>query len=145
MDKQFDTSSIAALEEVVRQLRGDVAASGATVIYLHGDLGTGKTTFAQHWLRQMGVDGAIPSPTYNIVNEYAVGTDLVLHADLYRIVDPEELLYLDVREWNTRAKLVLIEWPEQGKGYIPLPDCEAFFTLKGDTRSLLWHTKDHEA
>ena len=138
--KIFDITRLDQLDSVIVELTEALDEDVCSVIYLTGDLGCGKTTLAQHWLRYLGVDGAIPSPTYNIVNEYDSLDGHYIHADLYRISDPEELLYLDVREWREDASLILIEWPERGRGYIPSPDMLCSLSLVGDRRELLWQT-----
>lgn len=136
---QFELSSLNDLDIVVSALRRLILHP--VVIYLYGDLGTGKTTFAQHWLRQAGVSGAITSPTYTLANEYTANSMCFIHADLYRIHDPEELLYLDAREWRNNADVTLIEWPERGEGFIPEADMVGRFSLEGERRTLLWQTK----
>ena len=139
-NKIFDISQLDQLDKVIVELTQALNPNASNVVYLMGDLGCGKTTLAQHWLRYLGIDGAIPSPTYNIVNEYIGCNGHYIHADLYRISDPEELLYLDVREWREQASLILIEWPEQGRDYIPKPDMLCRLSLMGDHRELLWQT-----
>lgn len=138
--KEFDVSKLSQLEQVVIELSASLDLGTSNVVYLTGNLGCGKTTLAQLWLRYLGVEGAIPSPTYNILNEYDGQNGHYMHADLYRISDPEELLYLDVREWCERASLILIEWPDRGRGYIPEPDMQCALSLMGDRRKLLWQT-----
>ncbi|UJF24926.1 tRNA (adenosine(37)-N6)-threonylcarbamoyltransferase complex ATPase subunit type 1 TsaE [Suttonella sp. R2A3] len=109
------------------------------VIYLTGDLGSGKTTFAQQWLRSLGVRGAITSPTYTIANEYSLEDgQRAIHADLYRIHDPEELIYLDVRDWTENSAIILIEWPEIGEGLLPPADAHVHLSLEGERRYLVW-------
>lgn len=105
-------------------------------IYLHGDLGVGKTAFVRYWLQYSGVSGAISSPSYQIVNTYAAQGKRFLHADLYRLAEADELLYLDVRDWPDQADLIFIEWPEKGDGYLPPPDVICQFSLSGTQRTL---------
>lgn len=91
------------------------------VVYLHGDLGAGKSTFARAMLRALGVTGTIRSPTYTLVEPYALpGGGQALHLDLYRIGDPGELEFLGLDEDS--ARLWLVEWPERGAGALPAPD-----------------------
>lgn len=95
------------------------------VIYLNGDLGVGKTTFVQTWLGLEGVVDQINSPSYGLMNIYHNQSGKkFLHADLYRIFDGEELLYLDVESWLDWADLLFIEWPANGVGYLPKADLE---------------------
>ena len=79
------------------------------VVYLTGDLGAGKTTFARGFLRALGVAGAVRSPTYTLVEIYQTGTLTALHLDLYRLSDPAELDNLGLREWARSGHLWLID------------------------------------
>lgn len=106
------------------------------VIYLSGDLGTGKTTFAQTLISALGYQGVVQSPTYALMNEYESTRGKVIHADLYRLYDAEELWELDVREWSSRAHYVLIEWAERGGNLLPPPDWFFSFSLSQKGRFL---------
>ncbi len=88
-------------------------------IYLTGDLGAGKTTFSRYFLNALGVLGDVKSPTYAIVETYAVDNHDIFHIDLYRISE-EEIFDLGFLE-EDRA-LWLIEWPEKGGRTLPVAD-----------------------
>jgi len=92
------------------------------VLYLEGDLGTGKTTLARSILRQLGHHGAVRSPTYTLLESYQFADHTVYHLDLYRLNDAEELEYLGLRDLLDEAALWLIEWPERGAAYLPAAD-----------------------
>jgi tRNA threonylcarbamoyladenosine biosynthesis protein TsaE len=92
------------------------------VVYLSGDLGAGKTTLTRGLLRALGVQGAVRSPTYTLVEIYETGLLTTLHLDLYRLNDPQELDNLGLREWATAGHLWLIEWPERGVERLPGAD-----------------------
>ncbi len=90
------------------------------VLHLAGDLGAGKSTLARELLRALGVQGPIRSPTYTLVERYAVTGGEAWHLDLYRIGDPGELEFLGLDP--AEANLWLVEWPERGRGALPPPD-----------------------
>ncbi len=92
------------------------------VLYLDGDLGTGKTTLARGILRGLGHRGPARSPTYTLLESYEPGGRRVHHLDLYRLADPGELDYLGLRDLLADPALWLIEWPDRGAGSLPAPD-----------------------
>jgi tRNA threonylcarbamoyladenosine biosynthesis protein TsaE len=103
------------------------------IVYLSGDLGAGKSTLARAWLRSLGVTGAIRSPTYTLVEHYALpGGALALHLDLYRIAAAGDLEFLALD--NDDARLWLVEWPERGEAALPPPDLRVDLAVSGDGR-----------
>lgn len=94
------------------------------VVYLRGELGAGKTTFARALLRELGAGERIKSPTYSLLERYRVDGRDAFHLDLYRIAAPGELEWLGLDELRDPAALVLIEWPERGADALPPADLE---------------------
>jgi len=89
---------------------------------LRGALGAGKTTFVRHLLRALGVQGRIKSPTYTVLEPYALPGLDVSHFDFYRFEDPREWEDAGFREVFAAPGLKLVEWPEQAEGLLPTPD-----------------------
>jgi len=98
------------------------------IIYLNGDLGAGKTTFARGFLNGCGVSGPVKSPTYTLVEVYETPTVSFVHLDLYRLLDAEELEPLGLRDMARPGFIWLIEWPDRGTGRLPFPDLSVTLT-----------------
>ncbi len=114
---------------------------GAAVVYLRGELGAGKSTLARAWLRALGVQGAIRSPTYTLVEHYLLPAGSAgampparkaLHLDLYRIGGAGELEFLALDD--TGADLWLVEWPERGGRALPPADLCIELEVAGTAR-----------
>jgi tRNA threonylcarbamoyladenosine biosynthesis protein TsaE len=105
------------------------------VIYLIGDLGAGKTTLAQNFIKYFGFV-RVKSPTYTLVETYQNENIDIHHFDCYRLTDPEELEYIGIREYLKPKSLQLIEWPELGKGALEKADISIKLSGNGETRKV---------
>lgn len=107
---------------------------GGWTVLLEGELGAGKSTLARALLRAMGHDGAVPSPTYTLIEPYEIAGTSVYHVDLYRVVDEEELRFLGWTELDDGLRLV--EWPDRAPGLAATADLRISLSYDGDGRSI---------
>lgn len=94
------------------------------LLFLTGELGAGKTTLARGLLAALGVAGPVRSPTYTLVEVHTLPRMTIVHADLYRLTDPEELEALGLRDLHAPGHLWVVEWPERAAQALPAPDLQ---------------------
>ena len=120
---KFSTQSLSEFETAAQEILSEllvVPADQALLIGLVGDLGAGKTTLVQTWAQELGVDRAVTSPTFTLVQRYKTTSPRfreLIHADLYRLEEKRELTTIGADDWgNDPAQLVVVEWPHQVPG-----------------------------
>lgn len=123
----------AATDDLGRQIAAALPDDAAgLVILLSGELGAGKSTLARAIIRALGHSGAVPSPTYTLIEPYELGSRLIYHVDLYRISSEDELEFLG---WSDLADGVrIIEWPERVPGLAHLADLRVRLDYEGAGR-----------
>lgn len=119
----------------VGRLFGETLKGGATV-YLEGSLGAGKTTFCKGIIVSFGYSGLVKSPTYTLVEPYAVNGKQIYHFDLYRLGEPEELEFMGIRDYFLPENICLVEWPEKGADYLAPADIIVELTPQEAGRAL---------
>ena len=118
-----DEAATVELGARIAQALPSTVGEGAWRVHLHGDLGAGKTTLVRGLVRALGGRGAVRSPTYSLLETYALAPWEVLHLDLYRLAGAGELQALGLPDFDRPGALWLIEWPERlGAG--PAADLE---------------------
>jgi tRNA threonylcarbamoyladenosine biosynthesis protein TsaE len=121
--------------------RAHAGTQGHAVLYLSGELGAGKTTCVRSLLRTLGVVGTVRSPTYTLVEVYALAGLTCVHVDLYRVHGPAEVAELGLRDYFATDCLLLVEWPEKGGSALPPADLELELSYVGEARAASLHAR----
>ena len=120
MKNKLTLSSLEDTKKLGQELAKEILkrkAEAAFVVFLDGDLGTGKTTLVKEIIFALGVKEKVKSPTFTIIEPYELNNENIYHVDLYRIIDPTELEIIGLREYLNESKaIIFIEWPEKSYG-----------------------------
>ncbi|MDO7084079.1 tRNA (adenosine(37)-N6)-threonylcarbamoyltransferase complex ATPase subunit type 1 TsaE [Pseudocolwellia sp. AS88] len=135
-----DSEDTIAMGNTLAQLIKNELKKGL-IVYLHGELGAGKTTLTRGFVQGMGHKGNVKSPTYTLVEPYELNAWNVYHFDLYRLADPEELEYMGIRDYFGENSCCFIEWPEKGEGLLPKPDLILTIEYVGSQRQVTLESK----
>ena len=125
-----ESATVALAQRLAAQLKPGM------VIYLHGDLGAGKTTLVRGVLNALGYTERVKSPTYTLVEPYHIAGLEFRHFDLYRLRDEEEWEAAGFRDEFDGHNIFLIEWPEKAQGLIPPADMEIVFEILPQGRNV---------
>ena len=89
------------------------------VVCLEGDLGAGKTTFTQGLCAALGAKRAVTSPTFCIVSEHPSPEFMVVHMDLYRLHDEDDVIQVGWEDYLAQGAVLVVEWPDRAGTLIP--------------------------
>jgi tRNA threonylcarbamoyladenosine biosynthesis protein TsaE len=134
---KLELENEAALTAAAARLATRWRDNGVTTLCagLRGPLGSGKTTWVRAALGGLGYPGRVPSPTYTLLEEYRVNALTIVHLDLYRFNDPEELEFLGVRDrFGASGVWLFVEWPERAPSLLEKCDLVLDFAVVGATR-----------
>lgn len=132
LNKEYDIENEEALAKFAAQLASQIKAP--CIIYLKGELGAGKTTLTRYFLKALGYEGSVRSPTFTLIEPYEINAQKLFHVDLYRLHSPEEIEFMGLRDYFTNDVIGLIEWPERAEGLLPSPDLICQITIQGTGR-----------
>jgi tRNA threonylcarbamoyladenosine biosynthesis protein TsaE len=124
-------------DEAATRRLGEALAAGIApghVLFISGDLGSGKTTLVRGLLRGLGYAGRVKSPTYTLVEHYAVSRLNLYHFDLYRFAGRSEWLSSGFREYFNPHSACVVEWPERAGDLLSPPDLEVRLEHAGEAR-----------
>jgi tRNA threonylcarbamoyladenosine biosynthesis protein TsaE len=110
------------------------ALAPGLVIWLEGDLGSGKTTLVRGVLRGLGWQGKVKSPTFTLVELYAISSLNLHHFDFYRFSQPEEYLDAGLDEYFEGGAVCLVEWPDKAGDYLAPADLRVALSIEGSGR-----------
>jgi tRNA threonylcarbamoyladenosine biosynthesis protein TsaE len=127
-DKKLILNSLEETKKIASEIAHKInliSKNTAKIIFLKGDLGTGKTTLVKEILKAYGLSESVTSPTFTIVEPYLIGNKKIYHMDLYRIESRKELEVLGIEEYSNESdSIIFIEWPERGDGFFKECDME---------------------
>ena len=112
----------------------NIKKSKKTLLFLNGEVGSGKTTLVRLFMSYMNADFPVTSPTFTLINEYKVKQTNIFHYDLYRLKSSHELLEIGIDHYMEQNGFHFFEWPENFLSDLPNPDIEINFTILDDSR-----------
>jgi tRNA threonylcarbamoyladenosine biosynthesis protein TsaE len=131
----FISNSPAETEAIARRLAEDLAAG--SVLALKGELGSGKTLFAQALVAALESDAAVTSPTFTIVHEYQGGPLPVYHFDFFRLENPESAARLGLEDYFFSEAVSVIEWADRFPELIPEQARWVSFEIKSEHQRII--------
>ena len=127
MNECYTVGSVEETWEVARSFAAELKPGD--VVCLEGDLGAGKTTFTQGLAASVGAKRAVTSPTFCLVVEHATDRFLLVHMDLYRLHDADDVLTIGWEDYLARGAVLFVEWPDRASDLIPANAWHVSFAL----------------
>ena len=127
MNELYEVRSVEETWEVARAFAQELKAGD--VVCLEGDLGAGKTTFTQGLAASLGATRAVTSPTFCLVVEHPTDRFLLVHMDLYRLKDEDDVLTIGWEDYLARGAVLFVEWPDRAGDLIPPTAWHIVFSL----------------
>lgn len=122
MNKKLTLRSLEDTKNLGQEIAKEILKrkdKSAFIVFLDGDLGTGKTTLVKEIIFALGIKEKVKSPTFTIIEPYELNDKNIYHIDLYRMNDPSELEIIGLREYlNESDAIIFIEWPEKSFGFL---------------------------
>ena len=122
MNKKLTLRSLEDTKNLGQEMAKEILKrkdKSAFIVFLDGDLGTGKTTLVKEIIFALGIKEKVKSPTFTIIEPYELNDKNIYHIDLYRMNDPSELEIIGLREYlNESEAIIFIEWPEKSFGFL---------------------------
>ena len=120
-NKKIILNSLDDTKDIAKEIASELETypkNKASIIFLEGDLGSGKTTLVKEILKSFGLSEPVTSPTFTIIEPYLIKDKKIYHIDLYRIESRKELEVLGIEEYSAENDcLIFIEWPEKAEGF----------------------------
>ena len=117
MQSEYTVNSVEETWRLAEEFAGELKPGD--VVCLEGDLGAGKTTFTQGLAAHLGARRAVTSPTFCLVVEHPTSRFLLVHMDLYRLHDADDVLAIGWEDYLARGAVVFVEWPDRAGDLIP--------------------------
>ena len=119
MQSEYVVNSVEETWKLAEEFAGELKPGD--VVCLEGDLGAGKTTFTQGLAAHLGAKRAVTRPTFCLVVEHPTSRFLLVHMDLYRLHDADDVLTIGWEDYLARGAVLFVEWPDRAGDLIP-PD-----------------------
>lgn len=138
--KNYELHSLDNLDRVATKFLADFSSS--RIFAFHGELGAGKTTFIKAICAELGVNDAMSSPSFSLVNEYHdKNGNSIYHFDLYRLKSPEEAFDIGMEEYLYSGNYCFVEWPERAEELLPEETVHVTIRTIGETREISINSK----